>query len=58
MSPCCHNGDSAYLRNYNENIFHGKTIRLKHALQGCMFGIEQDKGTLYRLLICLELIQW
>lgn len=57
MSPYCHKGDSAYLQNYNENIFRGRTVRLNHAIQGDMFGMEEFKGTLHRVLICLGVIQ-
>lgn len=57
MTPFCHNCDSADFQNYNENIFHYRTVGLKHAIQDCMFGMEEVKGMLCRLLICLGIIQ-
>jgi len=57
MSPYCHNGDSAYLQNCNGNICHGRAVGLKHAHQGCMFGMEEVKGMLHRPLTCLGAIE-
>lgn len=39
MSPYCHNGGTKYFKNYNDNIFHGSILRLKHANEGCKSGV-------------------